>query len=119
MDQPRNDGGSAIRMAVSTETKILEQIQTDPDTGWTTIIRPQKGLFDVRLKQLWRYRDLIGLFVWRDFIAVYKQTILGPLWHVIQPLLTSVMFTAVFGNIARLSTDGLPKFLFYLAGNVI
>jgi lipopolysaccharide transport system permease protein len=86
---------------------------------WTSIIRPHQGLFDLRLKELWRYRDLILLFIWRDFVSAYKQTILGPAWHIIQPLLTSVVFTVIFGSVARLPTDGLPKFLFYLSGNVL
>jgi lipopolysaccharide transport system permease protein len=73
----------------------------------------------LRLGELWRYRDLIRLFVWRDFVAYYKQTILGPLWYVIQPILTTLVFTVIFGNIAQLSTDGLPPFLFYLAGNTV
>ena len=102
---------------------MSENLQTSvpPDStgdGWTTIITPHRGWLDWRLDKLWRYRDLISLFVWRDFVAAYKQTILGPLWHVIQPLLTTVTFTLIFGKIAGLSTDGLPKFLFYLAGNV-
>jgi lipopolysaccharide transport system permease protein len=88
------------------------------DEGWTSVITPHRGWFDWRLKQLWRYRDLISLFVWRDFVSVYKQTILGPLWHIIQPLLTTIMFTVMFGKIAKLSTDGVPAFLFYLSGNV-
>lgn len=83
-----------------------------------TIITPHRGWFDWRLRQLWRYRDLIGLFVWRDFVAVYKQTILGPAWHVIRPILTAVTFTLVFGRVAGLSTDGAPGFLFYMAGTV-
>jgi lipopolysaccharide transport system permease protein len=81
-----------------------------------TIISPHRGWLDWRLPQLWRYRDLIGLFVWRDFVAVYKQTILGPAWHIIQPLLTTLTFTVIFGKIAGLPTDGAPPFLFYLAG---
>ena len=89
------------------------------DAGWTTVITPHRGWLDWRLKQLWRYRDLISLFVWRDFVSVYKQTILGPLWHVIQPLLTTIIFTVMFGRIAKLSTDGVPAFLFYLSGNVV
>ncbi|MBN1147688.1 MAG: ABC transporter permease [Anaerolineales bacterium] len=83
------------------------------------IIRPQRNLFDLRLDELWRYRDLIRLFVWRDFVSVYKQTILGPLWYLIQPLLTTLIFTVVFGRIASLPTDGLPQFLFYMSGTVI
>jgi len=84
--------------------------------NWTLEIKPKRNLFDVNLKELWHYRDLIVLFVRRDFVAKYKQTILGPLWFLIQPLLTTLMFTVVFGNIAGISTDGLPKMLFYLAG---
>ena len=83
-----------------------------------TIILPDRGWFDWRLGQLWRYRDLIGLFVWRDFIAVYKQTVLGPLWHIVRPLITTLIFTVVFSRMAGLSTDGAPPFLFYLVGNV-
>jgi lipopolysaccharide transport system permease protein len=89
------------------------------DSGWTTVIRPTKGAFDWRLGELWRYRDLILLFVWRDFVAYYKQTILGPLWHVVQPLMTTVTFTLIFGRVAGLPTDGAPPFLFYMAGNVV
>jgi lipopolysaccharide transport system permease protein len=89
------------------------------DGEWTTVIRPQKGLFDLRFYELWQCRDLISLFVWRDFVAVYKQTILGPAWHVIQPLLTTLTFTLIFGRVAQLSTDAAPSFLFYMAGTVI
>lgn len=88
------------------------------DAGWTTVITPHRGWLDWRLNRLWHYRDLISLFVWRDFVSAYKQTILGPLWHVIQPVLTTVTFTIIFGKIAKLSTDGIPPFLFYLAGTV-
>ena len=86
---------------------------------WDLIIRPQRAWWDLRLDDLWRYRDLIWLMVWRDFVSVYKQTILGPLWYLIQPIITTVVFTVIFGNIAKLSTDGLPPFLFYMAGNTI
>lgn len=83
---------------------------------WTLIIRPKARWFDLHLGDLWRYRDLVMLFVRRDFVSVYKQTILGPLWFIIQPLLTTLTYTLIFGNIAQLSTDGLPKILFYLSG---
>jgi len=86
---------------------------------WDLIIRPQRAWWDLHLADLWRYRDLIQLLVWRDFVAYYKQTILGPLWYIIQPVLTTVVFTVIFGNIAKLSTDGLPPFLFYMAGNTV
>jgi len=93
-------------------------MKSETDEQWTSIILPKVGWFDVDFKELWRYRDLILLFVRRDFVAIYKQTILGPLWFIIQPLLTTIMFTIVFGNIAKISTDGLPKMLFYLSGTV-
>lgn len=82
-------------------------------------IEPQRSLFDLRLRELWQYRDLVMLFVRRDFVAVYKQTILGPLWYLIQPLLTALTFTFIFGQVAQLPTDGLPQFLFYMSGTVI
>jgi len=91
----------------------------DSNGSWTKIIRPKRGLLDLRLRELWRARELIMLFVWRDFVSVYKQTVLGPLWFVIQPVLTTIVFTVIFGNIAKLPTDGLPPFLFYMAGNTI
>ena len=83
------------------------------------VIGPQRNLLDLRLRELWHARDLILLFVRRDFVSVYKQTILGPLWYLIQPLLTTIIFTVIFGNIAKLPTDGLPSFLFYMSGTVI
>ena len=89
------------------------------EQGWDLVIEPPKGWFDLHLRDLWRYRDLVGLFVRRDFVAVYKQTILGPLWHLIQPLLTTLMFTVVFGQIAGLPTDGIPQFAFYMAGTTV
>lgn len=95
------------------------ELKTTEQENWSLIIRPQRAWWDLRLGELWRYRDLILLFVWRDFVAYYKQTILGPLWYLIQPILTTVVFTVIFGNIAQLSTDGLPPFLFYLAGNTV
>ncbi|MCD4788424.1 MAG: ABC transporter permease [Bacteroidales bacterium] len=85
---------------------------------WTMIIKPKRSIFSVNLNELWQYRDLIFLFVKRDFVSKFKQTILGPLWFIIQPLLTTIMFTIVFGNIAGIPTDGIPKMLFYLSGIV-
>lgn len=83
---------------------------------WTLIIKPHTRWWDLHLDDVWRYRDLLWLFVRRDFVAGYKQTILGPLWFFIQPLLTTIMFTIIFSGIARIPTDGLPPILFYLAG---
>ena len=86
------------------------------EQGWTTEIRPKDKLLSVDFKEIWQYRDLMMLFVKRNIITQYKQTILGPLWYVIQPLMTTVMYMVVFGGIAKISTDGLPQPLFYLAG---
>ncbi len=91
---------------------------TSIDNNWTMIIRPKRHWLDLQLGELWRFRDLIALFVWRDFVTYYKQTILGPLWFLIQPVLTTLTFTVIFGKLAGLSTDGLPQFLFYMAGTV-
>ena len=86
------------------------------EQGWTTEIRPKDSLLSVDFKEIWRYRDLMMLFVKRNIITQYKQTVLGPLWFLIQPLMTTVMYMVVFGGIAKISTDGLPQPLFYLAG---
>lgn len=92
---------------------------TNPDVRfppWDLIIRPKTGWLDLHLSDLWKYRDLTMLFVWRDFVTQFKQTILGPLWHIIQPLFTTLLFTLVFGRVAKLPTDSLPPVLFYMAG---
>ena len=83
---------------------------------WTEVISPKRSLFDINLKELWRYRDLIMLFVRRDFVSVYKQTILGPLWLFIQPLFTTLTFFFVFNKIAKIPTDNIDPILFYLSG---
>lgn len=90
-----------------------------PSQDWDLIITSRKMWWDLQLRDVWHYRDLIGLFVRRDFVSRYKQTILGPLWFLIQPLLTSLVFTVIFGNIAKLPTDGLPQMLFYMSGNIL
>ena len=86
---------------------------------WTTVIKPRTGWFDIDFKELWQYRDLVTMFVKRSFTTMYKQTILGPAWLLINPLITTVIFNLVFGNLAGLSTDGTPAFLFYMAGNTL
>lgn len=86
---------------------------------WTTIIRPKNSFFQINLKEILEYRELIFLFLKRDFKTMYKQTILGPVWILLNPLLTTFVFTIVFGRIAQISTDGVPDFLFYMAGNLI
>ena len=85
---------------------------------WTMRIRPHERLWHIDLGEIWRYRDLIELFVRRNIVVQYKQTILGPLWYLIQPILTVIMNMVVFGNIAKMSTDGMPQALFYMAGNI-
>ena len=86
------------------------------ETQWTEVIEPRTNLLDLRLGDVWRYRDLVMLFVRRDFVSNYKQTILGPIWFFIQPLLTTITYYIIFGRVAKLSTDGVPAFLFYMAG---
>ena len=89
---------------------------TEPQQTWTETIESSHSLFDLKLKEVWRYKDLVYMFVKRDFISSFKQTILGPVWFFINPIFTTVVYLVVFGNIANLSTDGAPKILFYLAG---
>jgi lipopolysaccharide transport system permease protein len=88
------------------------------ESEWTLEIKPVSGWFNFHLKDVWRYRDLLFMFVRRDFVAVYKQTILGPFWFFLQPILTAITFNIVFGNIAKIPTDGIPPFLFYMSGLV-
>lgn len=83
------------------------------------VIQPHGGLLDLRLGEVWEYRDLVVLLVRRDFVAQYKQTVLGPAWHVIQPIFTTLVFTLVFGTIAQIPTEGAPPFLFYMAGTTV
>jgi lipopolysaccharide transport system permease protein len=92
----------------------LEDIENQEK--WTDIITPQTNILDLKLRDVWKYRDLLIMFVKRDFVSTYKQTILGPIWFFIQPLLTTLTFVIIFGNIAKLSTDGLPMTLFYMSG---
>lgn len=84
-----------------------------------TVVSAKRGLFNLNLKELWKYRDLVILFVKRDIKNVYKQTVLGPLWIVINPFLSTFVFTVIFGIIANISTDGIPQFLFYMSGNIL
>ncbi len=90
----------------------MEQI----DEKWDIEINPKNNLFDLQLKEVWHYRDLMWLFVKRDFTAQFKQTVLGPLWHVVQPALTTIMFLLVFGKIAKIPTDGIAPAAFYMSG---
>jgi len=87
--------------------------------SWDLVIKPKTGWFDIDIEGLWRYRDLIGMFVKRDFVTLYKQTILGPVWYIIQPLFTTIVFTIIFNKVARIPTDEIPPFLFYMSGTVL
>src|SRR5687768_5547619 len=103
---------------LNTETIISTPI-IDADLtkeSWTKIIQPKSSLLHLRLNELWQYRDLVMMFIRRDFVSNFKQTILGPLWFFIQPLLTTITYVIIFGRVAKLSTDGIPMLLFYLSG---
>lgn len=89
------------------------------EQSFTTVITPKTGWFDINLKEVWDYRDLILLFVKRNFVSQYKQTILGPAWAFIQPFLTTIVFTLIFGNIAGLAPGGIPSFVFYFSGTIL
>ena len=86
---------------------------------WDSVIRPQRRWFELNLREIWEYRDLLWMFVRRDIVTLYKQTILGPVWYFVQPIMTMLMYLLVFKNIAKLSTDGLPAPLFYLSGIIL
>ena len=92
------------------------QQHADTNEQWDMVIEPHTHLFDLKLREVWHYRDLLLLLVRRDFVSFYKQTILGPLWFFIQPLFTTIIYTFIFGNLAGISTEGLPAPLFYMAG---
>ena len=96
---------------------MTEEILNKDD--WSEVISPRRHWFDIRLNELWRYRDLLFLFVKRDFTAQYRQTILGPLWHIIQPVFTTLMFLVLFTKIAKIPTDNLPHILFYMSSITI
>ena len=97
----------------------MRQGSEEVSRKWQKVITAKRGLLELNLKDVFKYKDLIKMFVKRNFISHYKQTVLGPLWYVISPLITSVLFTVVFGKIANISTDGVPQFLFYMAGNTV
>lgn len=95
----------------------MTTLETDAQpASYELVIRPTRGWFDLDVAELWRHRDLLGLLVYREFAARYRQTVLGPAWFVIQPLLMSLVFAVIFGGVAHIPTDGAPPILFYLAG---
>jgi lipopolysaccharide transport system permease protein len=89
------------------------------EQDWDLVIRPKKNLLDIDFKAIWQYRDLLKMFVKRDVVTVYKQTILGPIWFILQPIMTTAIYILVFGRIANISTDGVPMILFYLSGIIV
>ena len=99
--------------------KMRKKLSDSPDESWDIVIKPASGWLKIPFAEIFRYRDLIFMFIKRDFVTFYKQTILGPLWYIIQPLVNSVIFTIIFGNLAKIPTDGTPPFLFYMAGTVV
>ena len=103
-------------MAIETIEAEKPVIHTQEDENWTMEIKSNPGLLDLNLKELWRYRDLITLIVRRNFVSVYKQTILGPFWHLAEPMVTTLIYALIFGGVVNISTDGLPRILFYLSG---
>jgi len=94
-------------------------MEDNKDMPWTLVVTPKSSWLNLNLKQIWKYRDLLSLFFRRDIVTVYKQTILGPLWFIVQPVLTTIIFTVIFGNVAKIPTDGLPPLLFYFSGIII
>ncbi len=95
------------------------QLPSTEAEQWDLVIEPRRHLLDVNLREIWAYRDLLWMFVKRDIVTIYKQTILGPIWFVVQPILTTLVYLLVFGRIAKIGTDGLPQVLFYLSGIVM
>ena len=115
--QVKESEGSRETTTIDSTSDSYRDGRLDDSTDqWDLIIEPQTAWFDLKIKDVLQYKDLMFLFVRRDIVTVYKQTILGPLWFFIQPLLTTLVFTVIFGNVAKISTDGLPPMLFYLAG---
>ncbi len=97
----------------------MSETYKDPEGSWDLIIEPPSKWFDFRFHELLQYKDLLLLLIRRDFVAAYKQTVVGPLWFIIQPILTTLVFSFVFGNVAKLGTDGMPQFLFYFSGTML
>lgn len=97
----------------------MENASSPAQPKWDNVISSERQWFSLNLSEVWRYRDLIWLFFRRDFVSTYKQTILGPLWFIIQPLASTVIYTIIFGQIAQLPTSGLPPFIFYMSGIIL
>jgi lipopolysaccharide transport system permease protein len=106
-------------MRIITKHNTINKLMSSNVKQWSEVISAKTSIFKIDFHEVWKYRDLLFLFVKRDFITFYKQTILGPLWFIIQPLLTTVTYVVIFGNVAKISTDSAPKIVFYLAGVTI
>lgn len=112
------DSGPVVPMPPKQESAQSGSPTVDV-ANWNLVIRPKRNLLDINLRELWEYRDLLYMFVKRDIVTVYKQTILGPIWFFVQPVMTTLVYLFVFGRIAKISTDGVPGVLFYLSGIVL
>lgn len=105
-----------VFLYLSNDVRNMHMNAQNSPIEWDLIIKAKSPVLDLKIQDLWRYRDLLVVLVKRDFVSFYKQTVLGPLWFFIQPFFTTLVFAFVFGNLAKISTDGLPQFLFYLSG---
>lgn len=105
------------RLLLSTSLPPTGAVGAQPE-HWDTVISPRAGWLDWRLGEIWSHRDLLQILVWRDFAAVHKQTVLGPLWHIVNPILTALTYTLIFGRVIKVPTDGLPPILFFMGGTI-
>jgi lipopolysaccharide transport system permease protein len=115
MNQESHNQQAGANVAASSDARLSQAKTAD----WDVVIQPRGKIVSLDLKSVWRYRDLVWMFFKRDFTTFYKQTILGPVWYLIQPSLTALTYYVVFGKIANISTSGLPPFLFYMSGIVM
>jgi lipopolysaccharide transport system permease protein len=116
--QVEEGGFQALRSGADVSSNNPDVSGAQSSENWDLILRPKAAWFDWRLGELWEHRDLLRLLVWRDFVTVHKQTILGPLWHIINPILTALTYTLIFGRVVKLPTNGVPPILFYMSGTV-
>ncbi|MBL4884518.1 MAG: ABC transporter permease [Planctomycetaceae bacterium] len=114
-----NQLSETAQLSVSNETNSGSDSDQPDNEHWDLVIRPKRHLLDINFKELWDYRDLLFMFVKRDIVTVYKQTVLGPIWFFVQPIMTTLVYVIIFGNIAKISTDEIPKVLFYMSGIVM
>lgn len=113
------DTAGATGTVITKRKSRMNRPNTVPEEDWDLQISPRVRILNLHLREIWHYKDLLFLFVRRDFIAIYKQTVLGPVWHVIQPVLTTIVFLVIFHRVAHIPTDGIPPALFYFSGLTI